>query len=151
MSIRRMYLSDLRGVVHLYQDANIFTNKKAIDDWTRKGLESYPQLSLIYEQNGEIIGAISAVLGNQRRAIINDISIQRKYRGRGIGRKLMIKIIGAITKENINQITLWVHWSNARAIPFYYSFGFRIKKCTRTYHINGVPNGEDIIYLEKNI
>ena len=148
-----MNFSDLDQVVRLYRDANLFAKKKDIYDWTRKGLKKYPNFNLVCIQNGEVevIGAISAILQNSEKAVINDIAVQKKYRGKTIGSKLMNKLVEVIKKENVKKIALWVHWSNAAAIPFYYRFGFRIKKCMRTKGMSGVPDGEATIHLEKFI
>lgn len=144
-----MSLSDLGSVVSLYQDANLFAKKKDILGWTKKGLGEYSHFNLVYVKGDKVIGAISAILSDKKTAMINDIAVQKSYRGNSIGSKLMKRLINILRKDNVNKITLWVHWSNAAAIPFYYRFGFRIKKCSKTKDISGVPDGEDVILLEK--
>src|SRR3989344_6307994 len=134
MGIRRMNLSDLNQVVRLYRDANLFAKVKDIRYWTKDGLVRYPDLNFIYEQDGEIIGAISAVF-TKKDAEINDIAVLKKSRNRNIGSKLLGKLIHVLTKEDVKKISLWVHWSNAAAIPFYYKFGFTIKKYLKTKNI----------------
>jgi len=150
MAIRKMTFSDLDSAVGLYQYSNLFAKKKDIREWTVRGLRKSPDLNLVYEDDGVIIGAISAILKG-KRIEINDIAVQEKYRDRNIGTKLMRRLMDILSKEKIAEISLWVHWPNAAAIPFYYKFGFRIIKCARTKNIFGVPDGEDIIYLEKII
>ncbi len=53
--------------------------------------------------------------------------------------------------SGIEKITLWVHWKNSRAIPFYYRSGFKMKRVSQTQNIPGVPDGEDIIHLEREL
>lgn len=151
MSIRRMNFSDLNEVINLYQDANLFAKKKDIQDWTKNGLEKYPHLNFVYEQNGKIIGAISAIFTKSKKIEINDIVVQKKYRGKTIGSRLMNKLLNSTKKYKIGKIALWVHYLNAAAIPFYYTFGFRITKSMKTKRIAGVPDGEDVICLEKYV
>jgi len=151
MSIRKMNFFDLSQVTHLYQDANIFAKKKDIWAWTEDGLIKYPSLNLVYEQDSKIIGAVSAVSKKNKKVEINDIVVLEGLRSKKIGSKLMGALLNILKKENVKEISLWVHWSNAAAIPFYYRFGFKIRKCLKTKNISGVPDGEDIIYLEKFI
>ena len=84
-------------------------------------------------------------------AVIQDIAVDEKSRGKGIGSKLIKCLIEKLRKDNINRIKLWVHWTDARAIPFYYKYGFRMKRIMRTRKMKDVPDGEDIIILEKNL
>lgn len=151
MGIRKTNFSDLSQVVNLYQNANLFAKKKDIRDWTKDGLEKYPSLNFVYERNTKIVGSISAILIKNKSVEINDIVVLKKYRSKKIGTNLMDAILSVLKKENVKRVSLWVHWSNAASIPFYYKFGFQIKKCMKTKNISGVPDGEDIIYLEKFI
>lgn len=145
-----MIYSDLTLVVSLYQHANLFAKKSDIFSWTKKGAEKEPDLNLVYEKKGDILGAISAERLNNRTARINDIAVKNDHRGKGIGKMLLWKIIKILQKKHISKIVLWVHWTNARAIPFYYRFGFEIKKVEKTHKVSYVPDGEDIIHLERN-
>lgn len=151
MKIRQMQKSDLSNVVNLYVDANLFAKKSDILTWTKEGLKNFPQLNLVYEDKGRIEGAVSAVLLNKRTAEINDIVVTERYRHKHIGTRLMENILQALQEYEVKKVTLWVHWQNTGAIPFYYGIGFRIKKVSCTYNIFGVPNGQDIVHLEKKL
>ena len=150
MAIRKMNFSDLGTVVNLYKDANLFAKIRDIRKWTLKGLKKYSDYNFVYEQNGNVLAAISAI---KKRGIIviNDIAVIISVRNQKIGNGLMRHFFQNISKSHVEKIALWVHWKNAAAIPFYYKFGFKIKKCLKTKDISGVPDGEDIIYLEKFI
>jgi N-acetylglutamate synthase-like GNAT family acetyltransferase len=149
MTIKQMTDNDLPAVTDLYVDANQFAKKKDILIWTKRGLTKFPKLDLVCEKNEKIIGAISAIRTRNNAAIINDIAVLKKYRSHHIGKKLMQAILLELKKEKIKRIELWVHWKNSRAIPFYYQFGFHLKRITRTKGVEGVPDGEDIVQMEK--
>jgi len=151
MKIEKMNIADLSQVETLYQAANLFAKKNYILNWTKDGLKKFPNLNLVYKKNKKIIGAISTILKTKNHAEINDIAVDKNNRGQGIGQKLIKKIIDDLKQIGVKKITLWVHWSNAQAIPFYYRLGFRITRFSRTKNIKGVPNGEDIIHLENNL
>lgn len=151
MNIRKTKHSDLEFIVDLYKDANQFAKSKDIRKWTKAGLKKFPELNFVYIRNNEIIGSISAILISSKIAEINDISISQNHRNKRIWTKLMNKLMNILVLKNIQHVDLWVHRKNARAIPFYYNLGFKIKKTSITKNIDGVPDWEDIIILEKNI
>ena len=144
-----MAAADLIQVINLYKDANQFAKKTDIKKWTTDGLKKYPAYNLVYEENGKILGAISAVQLKKNAIEINDIAVLKLDRNKQIGSKLMHAFFQAIIGIPIKKVSLWVHWKNAAAIPFYYKFGFKIHKYIQTKNISGVPNGEDVICLEK--
>ncbi len=151
MKLRRMKREDVDQVSRLYQDANQFTTLKNIHRWTLEGLHKFPQLNFVIEKEQEIIGAISAVLKNKKCAEINDIAVEREYQSQQLGQKLMERLLQELKQQEIEKVTLWVHWKNSRAIPFYYRWGFKIKSISRTNNIPDVPDGEDIIHLERKL
>ena len=151
MKLRRMRLEDLNHVSKLYQDANQFTTLKNIHEWTIEGLNKFPQLNFVIEDGQKIIGAISAVLENKKCGAVNDVAVLREYQSKHVGSRLMERLLQELKRQEMEKITLWVHWKNSRAIPFYYRFGFRIKRVSQTQNIPGVPDGEDIIHLERGL
>lgn len=149
--IRKMTEADLNSVCYLYEDANKFTNHSTILCWTKANREKFPQQHLVYEVDGQIIGAISGIFLNQEELSIEDIAVNEKCRGQKIGSKLIEEMLKKLSKENIKKVSLWVHWTDARAIPFYYKYGFKICGVERTKGREHVPDGEDIILMEKLI
>ncbi|MFH1916390.1 MAG: GNAT family N-acetyltransferase [Nanoarchaeota archaeon] len=137
-----MKQTDIRKVSSLYSHANPFATQSEIAEWTSKYLKKYPQYNFVFIKSHKIIAAISGKIEKKKVGIINDITVLPKYQRKGIGRKLMKRILFAFTKDGIKTIQLMVFWKNARSIPFYYQFGFKLKSIGRT--IKG-----DVIYLEK--
>lgn len=146
---RLMVVSDIDKVVNIYTDANTFAEPKDIKKWTLEGLAKYPQYNYVFEHNTQIIAAISAIRKRAGIIEINDIAVQRDKRDQGVGTDLLRFFLNKVSDTNPNKIILWVHWKNAAAIPFYYRFNFRLKRLLKTRNLSGVPDGEDIVYLEK--
>ena len=142
---------DLNIVADLYKDANKFTNKKNILNWTKENLENFSRYHLVFEKKNRIAGAISGVVSKNKIAIIEDVAIHKSYRGKKIGSKLIRNLMDKFRKDGIKKVRLWVHWTDAQAIPFYYRHGFRIIRFQKTKNIKYVPNGEDILILEKRL
>lgn len=151
MKLRTMRPEDLDQVSQLYQAANQFATVTNIHKWTLEGLEQFPQLNFVIEEQENILGAISAVLKNKGCAEINDIAVRKDFQNKQLGSRLMKRIFQGFNEYKIEKVSLWVHWTNSRAIPFYYRWGFKIKDVSQTQNILGVPDGEDIIHLEKEL
>jgi ribosomal protein S18 acetylase RimI-like enzyme len=149
--IRQMVPADLESVATLYEDANRFANHQAIFDWTQEGLEEFPQLNYVCDMEGQVVCGISGILVNKKTAEINDLTVLPSMRNRHIGGQLIETIVKRLREVGVERIHLWVHWKNARAIPFYHRHGFRLLKVGVTDGIEGVPDGEEIIYMEKRL
>ncbi len=149
--IREMTKRDLDKAGNLYKDANKFTNKKNILNWTEKDLDNFPRYHLVFEERHRILGAISGIILKKKVVSIEDIAIHKSYRGKRIGSELIRYLINRFKKDGVKRVKLWVHWTDARAIPFYYKHSFRIIRFQRTKNIKGVPDGEDILILERRL
>ena len=86
--------------------------------------------SLVYVENG-IKGIIVYDLLYDRIEI-EYIIVNENYRRNGIGNKLL----NAIERDNIKNITLEVRESNSEAISFYKKNGFKIETIRKNYYGN---------------
>src|SRR3984957_9118446 len=88
--------------------------------------EGYPQfVVLVYEQ----IAGWCDVLPNSRRTVYAHcgtlgMGLLPKYRGQGIGRKLMQRALDAALAFGFTRIELTVRENNVNAIALYRNFGF---------------------------
>lgn len=78
---------------------------------------------LVCEENGELI-ATSFLNNQEKQAIISRMYIHPEHQNKGIGSKLMEKILASMSKETC--ISLTVEPQNTSAIEFYKKFGFEI-------------------------
>ncbi|WP_422103981.1 GNAT family N-acetyltransferase [Winogradskyella sp.] len=89
------------------------------------------QITLAYcEVHNEIIGMALMCHYNVisgKKAWIEDVVVNAAYRGQGIGRKLMTKLIASAKEKNISQILLFTEDHRASAIHLYSDLGFRVK------------------------
>ena len=90
---------------------------------------------LLAETDGRIIG-VAICNGRNRKAArhmtILGISVDRSWRGKGIGRQLMAKVIERARSTGVvSRIELFVFARNKRAIHLYQEFGFEIEGCRR--------------------
>lgn len=149
--IRQMRAADLAVAVELYKDANTFASKRKILRWTREDLRRFPAYHLVCEQDGTIIGAISGTLHRKGLGVVEDIAVRKECRNQRIGDRLLRRLLTLFAHNGIRRVSLWVHWTDARAIPFYYRHGFRLRRFRHTHGMKDVPENEDILVLERQV
>ena len=77
---------------------------------------------------------------------ISNIAVSPGYRRRGIGQKMMEKMLKLAQEKDSRRITLGVRISNLPAISLYKKFGFREAGRTKDYY--RLPQ-EDALILER--
>ena len=109
-------------------------------DDSREGIAQYlirnPNTCFVAEDNGEIIGVIMS--GHDgRRGFIYHVAVNEKYRGRGIGKKLVNSALTALEMEGIHKVALVALENNVSGNAFWEKTGFTIRN--------------DLVYRNKNI
>ncbi|MBA7516134.1 hypothetical protein ES705_08179 [subsurface metagenome] len=95
-----------------------------------EGLDQHPsKLVLLAEYKGEFAGLSTSFINYGTFSVkpfinIHDIVVLSKYRGEGIGRKLMEGIIEKAKQFDCGKITMEVREDNIEAQQLYKSFGF---------------------------
>jgi phosphinothricin acetyltransferase len=62
------------------------------------------------------------------KGMIEDVVVSSDYRGKGIGRKLMEKLLEQAEKEKLNDVLLFSGHHRTAAISLYKSLGFKLKE-----------------------
>ena len=89
----------------------------------------------VAELDGKIIACAGAEI-NSDTAEIETLAVDPEYRRRGIGKILLIKLLGAVRKRGVNFIILEVRPSNFPAIELYKGFGFQIVEREKDYYLD---------------
>jgi len=79
-------------------------------------------------------------------AHITVLAVDPCYHRRGLGRWLLIHLLGNACQRGLKRATLEVRASNSRAIALYESFGFEPLGTRKRYY----PDGEDALILWQN-
>ena len=77
-------------------------------------------------------------------AHITTVAVRRAFRGRGLGKVLMLAMMGLARDLGARMVTLEVRKSNAIAIKMYEELGFRQKGVRPRYYTD---NGEDALIM----
>ena len=104
---------------------------------------------IVAEDNGKIVGScgIRRWGGRSNRVGELGIAVLKKYRGRGIGKRLMRKAMAEAKKIGIKIIVLGVIKGNKPAINLYKKFGFiEFGVLPKSIRYHGM---KDLIYMYK--
>ena len=80
-------------------------------------------------------------------AHITNLAVREGYRGRGLGRAVVVQMLGLAKQEGCLRATLEVRPSNTQALKLYESLGFTSVALRPRYYLD---NGEDALILWKN-
>lgn len=122
-TIRPFMEADTSAVVDLWKLCDLTRPwNDPTKDITRK-LTVQPELFLLAEQEGRIIGSVMAGYEGHR-GWINYLAVHPDHRRAGLGRQLMAAAEKRLLSLGCPKINLQVRTSNAAAIGFYQSIGF---------------------------
>jgi ribosomal-protein-alanine acetyltransferase len=83
------------------------------------------------------IGFLLGVSQVEREARVLMFAVERPWRTRGVGTRLMEAFLERCRQRGMRRITLEVRVSNATAIRFYTRFGFAVTDLLRAYYSDG--------------
>lgn len=90
--------------------------------------------TLIYIIENKIVGLLTLSITNKNLAEIGLVAVDENYRGRGIGKQLLIKAFMLSQELGVNDIQVVTQIENKPALKLYYSVGFSIKNIINIYH-----------------
>ena len=104
-----------------------------------------PELFYVAEVDNEIVGYVVGLIEYGNIGHIISIAVHPKWRRKGIGSKLLMKIEEEFKRRNIKIFVLEVEVNNKPAISLYEKHGYRIIDVIKRYY----PGGEDAYLMIK--
>jgi [ribosomal protein S18]-alanine N-acetyltransferase len=143
-TIRHCIASDLPSVVEI----NIASLPEHYSDYFFESiLKELPESFIVAETDQMVVGYIMCKiefgfsnfrkLGFVKKGHVVSIAVLREYRGKGIGKSLMLEAINGLAVRKTDEIYLEVRVSNDLAVKMYQSLGFIIKSRLRSYYRDG--------------
>lgn len=125
MNIREMKIEDYDKVFDLWKTIKGF-GIRSVDD-SKEGIERFlkwnPGLSVVAEENGEIIGAI--LCGSDgRRGCLYHVCVHGDYRRQGIGKSMVIWCMEKLKELQINKVSLIAFTKNDIGNAFWKEIGW---------------------------
>jgi len=102
---------------------------------------SFPLVAM--NQDGMVVGYICPMLLLDEGHILN-VAIRRDFRGHGIGKLLVKRVLGDCRERDASFVSLEVRPSNSEALALYKGLGFVETGLRKRYY----ENGEDAILME---
>ena len=143
MNIREMKIEDYEKVFALWKTIKGF-GIRSVDD-SKEGIERFlkwnPGLSVVAEQDGEIVGAI--LCGSDgRRGCLYHVCVHKDYRRQGIGKTMVIWCMEKLKELQINKVSLIAFTKNDVGNAFWKEIGWTKREDLNYY---------DFTLNEKNI
>ncbi|MDQ3838802.1 MAG: ribosomal protein S18-alanine N-acetyltransferase [Thermoproteota archaeon] len=143
-TIRHCIPSDLPSVVEI----NIASLPEHYSDYFFESiLKELPESFIVAETNQKVVGYIMCKiefgfsnfrkLGFVKKGHVVSIAVLHEYRGKGIGKSLMLEALNGLAMRKTDEIYLEVRVSNELAVKMYQSLGFIIKSRLRSYYRDG--------------
>ena len=123
---------DLEAVSELVMLANPHATKENYREHVVDELRENPDLAFVAVDGEEVVGYVQGDTRGQMTTV-EDLAVAKDYQRKGIGKQLMSTELEALRTKGAEIVMAEVHHQNARAIPFYYTHGFRISGCLQDY------------------
>lgn len=143
MLIREMKIEDYDKVFALWKTIKGF-GIRSVDD-SKEGIERFlkwnPGLSVVAEEDGQIVGAI--LCGSDgRRGCLYHVCVHRDFRRQGIGKSMVIWCMEKLKELQINKVSLIAFTENDIGNAFWKEIGWTKREDLNYY---------DFTLNEKNI
>lgn len=125
MNIREMKIEDYDQVFALWKTIKGF-GIRSVDD-SKEGIERFlkwnPGLSVVAEENGQIVGAI--LCGSDgRRGCLYHVCVHKDYRRQGIGKTMVVWCMEKLKELQINKVSLIAFTQNDIGNAFWKEIGW---------------------------
>jgi ribosomal-protein-alanine N-acetyltransferase len=137
--------SNLNGILEI--EKNAFEKKEVFPkEYLLELSKKWPEGFLVAKLDREVVGyAIGEK--NKDSGLIISVAVKKEWRKRGIGRRLVEKLLENFKKEGMKIVFLHVREENKEAINFYQALGFKIIELVENYY----SNGENAYLMEKSL
>lgn len=134
MKVRYMTIDDYESVYKLWLSIEGFAIR-SVDD-SREGINKFlkrnPNLSVVAEEDGKIVGSI--LCGHDgRRGYLNHVCVAKEYRKHSIGTCMWKKCIEGLRREGISKATLVAFSNNENGNHFWKDSGWKTRNDLNTY------------------
>jgi ribosomal-protein-alanine N-acetyltransferase len=137
--------SNLNEILEI--ERNAFEKKKAFPkEYFLELSKKWPEGFLVAKLGKEIVGYAIGEKGKDSGLIVS-VAVKREWKGRGIGKRLVEKLLENFKKEGMEIVFLHVREGNKEAINFYQALGFKIRERIENYY----SNGENAYLMEKSL
>lgn len=137
MIIRKMCENDIQMVCEI--EAGIFSMPWKAEDF-RQSMEKPENIYLVVEEDAIILG-YCGLWGVAGEGQITNVAVAIQYRGRGIAKAMLEKMLELGRDQGLDAFTLEVRESNVPAIELYHKLGFHDAGIRKNFYDAPQENG----------
>jgi ribosomal protein S18 acetylase RimI-like enzyme len=125
MRVRPFVMDDYPAVLVLWRDAGPGLTLRPSDepDEVAKKLQRDPDLFLVAEDNGRVVGVVMGAWDG-RRGWIHHLAVHSDWRCQGIGSTLLTEVEARLKVKGCLKVNLMVHKENTSAQDLYRRLGY---------------------------
>ncbi len=141
MNIRPFAPGDGEAVIALWRECQLVrgSNEAAIRKQMRHKHDADPELFLVGEIEGQVVGTVIAEFRADQSGFLSNIAVAPPYRRRGYARALVAEAERLLRQRSCRNIRLTVHSTNLDAVACYRRLGYDVKE-TVHHMIKRFPN-----------
>jgi putative acetyltransferase len=138
--VRHFRVEDYDAVVALWwRTEGVGLNESDTRPAVAAYLRRNPRFSFVAEKDGRIIGAV--LCGHEgRRGYLHHLAVAKRYRQRGIGRRLVDACLAKLRKAGIQRCNIFIFANNAEGMKFWAHTGWKLRTELRVMQIR-LDNG----------
>lgn len=138
--VRHFRIEDYDAVVALWwRTEGVGLNESDTRPAVAAYLRRNPRFSFVAEKDGRIIGAV--LCGHEgRRGYLHHLAVAKRYRQRGIGRRLVDACLAKLRKAGIQRCNIFIFANNAEGMKFWAHTGWKLRTELRVMQIR-LDNG----------
>jgi len=125
MRIRRFQLQDYDRVLTLWKDAGLLLRPGDELEGLKLKLQRDPDLFLIAEDEGEIVGVVLGAWDG-RRGWINHLAVRPNHQRKGVGSSLLRELEARLAEKGAPKINAQVYQWNTKSIEFFKANGYEV-------------------------
>jgi ribosomal protein S18 acetylase RimI-like enzyme len=125
MRIREFQLTDYENVVGLWRAAGLILRPGDELDGIKLKLQRDPDLFLLAEDDGKIVGVVMGAWDG-RRGWINHLAVSPGRQRQGIGHALVDELEGRLSRKGAKKVNAQIYRSNTQSFDFFKSVGYEV-------------------------
>ena len=125
MRIRQFRLLDYDDVVKLWQKNGLIIRPGDEVEGIRLKMGRDPDLFLIAEERGEIVGVVMGAWDG-RRGWINHLAVKRSQQRKGIGTMLIRELETRLVKKGARKVNAQIYKWNKKSLTFFKTAGYEV-------------------------
>jgi len=142
--IERASLADIAGIMEV--ERACFRQVWAPEQYANELLDRASSYCLVARTQGRVIGTAAMTLV-ETEAHITSLAVRPPFQGRGLGDRLLRRLLDHARRHGVHTITLEVRVSNAPALHLYRKHGFRALGRRPHYYTD---TGEDALVMVRD-